>query len=217
MKKIFLVVSSLFFICLTACGNNAQSNMQDLSQQVENDVSETEKPISNATSDSLLEKESRTLIVYFSASGNTEKIANIIAEETGGSLFELEPVHPYSSEDLDWTADGSRVNLEHDDESLQSIELVNDSVEDWDEYDTVFIGYPIWWGNAAWPINGFITSNDFSNKTVIPFCTSGSSSIGESAVQLSEMAASGNWLDGHRFSGSASDSDVIEWLSTLNY
>ena len=143
-------------------------------------------------------------------------MANVIAEETGGNLFELEPVNPYSSEDLDWTADGSRVNLEHDDESLRSIELVNTSVENWDAYDTVFVGYPIWWGIAAWPVDEFITSNDFSGKTVIPFCTSASSGIGESATLLSEMAGTGNWQDGYRFSSSASDSEIIEWLATLN-
>ncbi len=217
MKKIIAsAVSALLLFGLTACGSSTQSPTED-SSQVEVNVSETSTSVAKETADTSQTEDSKTLIVYFSASGNTEKIAGAIAEETGGNLFELEPVNPYSSEDLDWTADGSRVNLEHDDESLRTVELVSASVQDWDAYDTVFIGYPIWWGIAAWPVNEFITSNDFSGKTVIPFCTSASSDIGESAVLLSEMAGTGNWKDGYRFSSGASDSDVMEWLSTLNY
>ena len=197
MKRIIaLAVSMLIFFSLVACGNSTTSPTEKSSQQGQR---------------------SKPLVVYFSATGSTEKVAKVIAEETGGTLFELEPVDSYSSEDLDWTADDSRVNREHDDESLRSIELMSTSVENWDSYDTVFIGYPIWWGIAAWPVNEFITSNDFSGKTVIPFCTSASSGIGESATLLSEMAGTGNWQDGYRFSSNASDSDITEWLSTLNY
>ncbi len=210
-------VGILLLLGLTACGNSTASLAESSSPQTLNDISETSDTVSDAASDSSSADETKTLIVYFSASGSTEKVANVIAEETGGNLFELEPVNPYSSEDLDWTADGSRVNLEHDDESLRSIELVNTSVENWNAYDTVFVGYPIWWGIAAWPVDEFITSNDFSGKTVIPFCTSASSGIGESAALLSEMAGTGNWQDGYRFSSNASDSEITEWLSTLNY
>ena len=197
MKRIIaLAVSMLIFFSLVACGNSTTSPTEKSSQQGQR---------------------SKPLVVCFSATGSTEKVAKVIAEETGGTLFELEPVDSYSSEDLDWTADDSRVNREHDDESLRSIELMSTSVENWDSYDTVFIGYPIWWGIAAWPVNEFITSNDFSGKTVIPFCTSASSGICESATLLSEMAGTGNWQDGYRFSSSASDSEIIEWLATLNY
>ncbi len=210
-------VGLLLLLSLTACGNSTASQAESSSSQMKGDVSEVSEPVSDAASNSSTADEAQTLIVYFSASGSTEKVANVIAKETGGNLFELEPVNPYDSEDLDWTADGSRVNLEHDDQSLRSIELVNTSVEDWDAYDTVFIGYPIWWGIAAWPVNEFITSNDFSGKTIIPFCTSASSGIGESATLLSEMAGTGSWQDGHRFSSSASDSEITEWLATLNY
>lgn len=210
-------VGVLLLLGLTACGNSTASLAESSSQQTPNDVSESSDTVSDAASDSSSAVEAKTLIVYFSASGSTEKVANVIAEETGGNLFELEPVNPYSSEDLDWTANGSRVNLEHDDESLRSIELVNTSVENWDAYDTVFIGYPIWWGIAAWPVDEFITSNDFSGKTIIPFCTSASSDIGESAALLSQMAGTGNWQDGYRFSSNASDSEIKEWLATLNF
>ncbi|HIU57649.1 MAG TPA: flavodoxin [Candidatus Ornithomonoglobus merdipullorum] len=157
-----------------------------------------------------------TLVVYYSATGNTEGVANYIAEATGGDLFELEPVEPYTDADLDWTDDNSRVTREHDDPELRDVELVADTVENWDSYDTVFIGYPIWWGIAAWPVNGFVEANDFTGKTVIPFCTSSSSDIGDSGQLLEEMAGTGTWLEGMRFRGSASESDVAEWIDGLD-
>lgn len=157
-----------------------------------------------------------TLVVYYSATGNTEGVANYIAEATGGDLFELEPAEPYTDADLDWTDDNSRVTREHDDPELRDVELVADTVENWDSYDTVFIGYPIWWGIAAWPVNGFVEANDFTGKTVIPFCTSSSSDIGDSGQLLEEMAGTGTWLEGMRFRSSASESDVAEWIDGLD-
>lgn len=207
MKKLTaLFLSLVMVLSLAACGSNTSS--------------ETSAPESSAPSASSqpenAEGTGNTLVVYFSATGNTETAAGYIAELTGGDLFELEPADPYTDEDLDWTADGSRVNREHDDESLRDIELVADTVENWSEYDTVFIGYPIWWGIAAWPVNTFVEANDFTGKTVIPFCTSSSSGIGESGELLAEMAGTGDWQEGMRFRSSVSEADVQEWLDSLN-
>lgn len=157
----------------------------------------------------------KTLVVYFSGSGNTKRVAEDIAAATGGTLFELVPVTPYTSADLSWTTAGSRVNREHDDESLRDITLVTTTPENFDEYDTVFIGYPIWWGIAAWPVNNFVKDNDFAGKTVIPFATSASSGMGQSGSLLAEMAGTGNWQEGHRFSSGASKSTVEEWVNGL--
>ena len=159
--------------------------------------------------------EGRTLVVYYSATGNTEAVANYIAQATGGDLFELEPVDPYTDEDLNWTGENSRVVYEHDNEDARDVELVADTVDNWDEYDTVFIGYPIWWGIAAWPVDTFVEANDFTGKTVIPFCTSSSSDLGESGQLLAEMAGTGDWQEGVRFRSSASEADVQEWLNGL--
>ena len=159
--------------------------------------------------------EGKTLVVYFSATGNTERVAQVIAETTGGDLFELEPVDPYTSDDLNWTDDNSRVSQEHADESLRDVELVADTVDNWDQYDTVFIGYPIWWGIAAWPVDGFVEANDFSGKTVIPFCTSSSSGLGESGQLLADMAGTGDWQEGQRFRSGASQEDVQSWVEGL--
>mgnify|MGYP005795649065 FL=1 len=109
-------------------------------------------------------------------------------------IFEIVPTDEYSSDDLDWTDSNSRVSREYEDESLRNIELVSTSVDNWDSYDTVLIGYPIWWGIAAWPVDTFVKVNDFTGKTVIPFCTSSSSGLGQSGDLLEEEANSGNWL-----------------------
>lgn len=163
-----------------------------------------------------LESESEnTLVVYYSATGTTEKVANYIAAATDADLFELEPVNPYSSDDLNWTDDNSRVVYEHDNPNARVVELVSATVDNWDSYDTIFIGYPIWWHIAAWPVDGFVTANDFTGKTVIPFCTSSSSDLGESGELLAEAAGTGNWLTGERFSSGASAESVQAWVESL--
>lgn len=109
----------------------------------------------------------------------------------------------------------SRVSREHDDESLRDVDLVSTSVDNWDSYDTVFIGYPIWWGIAAWPVDGFVEANDFTGKAVIPFCTAASSGIGDSGNLLEEMAGTGNWLEGKRLDRGISEDEVKDWISDL--
>lgn len=159
---------------------------------------------------------SNILVVYFSAQGHTESVAEQIAENLGADLFEIVPVDEYTSSDLNWTDEDSRVSLEHDDESLRDVELVSTTVDNWDNYDTIIIGYPIWWGIAAWPVDTFVSANDFSGKTVIPFCTSSSSGLGQSGDLLEELAGTGNWLSGHRFSSNPSSSDISSWTDSLD-
>lgn len=154
-------------------------------------------------------------MVYYSATGNTEQVANYIADAAGGDLFELEPAEPYTDDDLNWTDDNSRVSQEHEDESLRDVELVSTTVDNWESYDTVFIGYPIWWGIAAWPVDSFVENNDFTGKTVIPFATSASSGMGESGQLLEEMAGTGEWQEGERFRSGADEADVQEWVNGL--
>lgn len=157
----------------------------------------------------------KTLVVYYSASGHTENVANVIADAAGADLFALEPVEPYTSDDLNYSNDSSRVSKEHENEDQRDVELVSVAVEDWDSYETVLIGYPIWWGIAAWPVDSFVKENDFTGKTVIPFCTSASSGLGESGELLAEMAGTGEWQEGIRFSSSVSEEDVRSWVSGL--
>jgi hypothetical protein len=117
---------------------------------------------------------------------------------------------------LNWRNENSRVSREYADPSLRTVELTSTTVEGWDSYDTVFIGYPIWWGIAAWPVDSFVRANDFTGKTVIPFCTSTSSGLGESGKLLAEVAGTGDWQDGQRFQSSVNETDVVEWINGLD-
>lgn len=226
MKKLAAI-----FLCfamalsLAACGNTTSST--DESSTPESSVppasSEASDTSSTAASqepasqeETEVEAGGNTLVVYFSATGNTEQAATYIADITGSDLFELEPADPYTDEDLNYNNEDSRVSQEYADESLRDVELVSDMVENWDSYDTVFIGYPIWWGIAAWPTDGFVEANDFTGKTVIPFATSASSGLGESGQLLAELAGTGDWQEGMRFRSSVSEGDVQEWLDSLS-
>ena len=210
MKKQWTIILSLAVMMgLAGCSRSSEAESTAL-QTTEAASEETAESAGDSSG-----QQGGTLVVYYSATGNTEAAANYIAELTGGDLFELEPVEPYTDADLNWTDDNSRVTLEHEDESLRNVELAADTVDNWESYDTVFIGYPIWWGIAAWPVNTFVENNDFTGKTVIPFCTSSSSGIGDSGNLLAEMAGTGDWQEGMRFSSRVSEEDVQEWLDGL--
>ena len=157
-----------------------------------------------------------TVYQHFSATGTTQGVAQTIADTVGADLFEVVPSDPYTSDDLTWTNNDSRVSREHNDEDLRAVALESTDVDGWDDYDTVFIGYPIWWGIAAWPMSSFVAVNDFTGKTVIPFCTSTSSGIGQSGELLAELADAGTWLDGQRFSRGSSEADIASWVNGLN-
>lgn len=219
MKKcIALFISLMLILGLAACGNNQQTqNTEPAASESKNKTAPEEsaaKPDA-AGSEAPESAGGKTLVVYYSATGSTENVANTIASATSGDLFELEPVEPYSSDDLNWTNDDSRVTKEHENEDQRDVELVSATVDNWSDYDTVFIGYPIWWGIAAWPVDEFIESNDFTGKTVIPFCTSASSGLGDSGELLEEMAGTGEWQEGQRFRSGASEDDVRAWVEEL--
>lgn len=154
------------------------------------------------------------LVAYYSATGNTRAVAEAIAAHLDADVFEITPVDPYTEEDLGYTSDDSRASRERDDPN-RSVELVQTSPEGFDSYRTVFVGYPIWWDEAAWVVDGFATGNEFTGKTVIPFCTSGSSPIGTSGQNLAALAGTGEWLEGARFPESAAASEVEAWVDGL--
>ncbi len=210
MKKLTALLLGLAFVfCFSACSNSSNDSANSKSASNSQTSSSTDTQSTSSSN-------SKTLVVYYSATGSTKAVAQTIANSTGGDLFEITPAEPYTDNDLDWTNDNSRVSVEHNDESKRSVALTKTTPDNWSNYDTVFIGYPIWWGIAAWPVNNFVTSNDFAGKTVIPFCTSSSSELGQSGKLLSDMAGTGNWKDGQRFSSGASTSDVESWVNSLN-
>lgn len=156
----------------------------------------------------------KALVVYYSASGNTENVAKYIAKAANADIFELEPAEPYTSADLNYSNSSSRVVYEHEHPEAQDTKLVSTTVPNWDSYDTVFIGYPIWWHSASWVVHNFVKDNDFTGKTVIPFSTSAASGEVGSEV-LQEMTTTGNWQEGKGFRSRASESDVADWVNTL--
>lgn len=220
-KKFFaLVLSAILLLSLAACGSTRPTTVATVSttapttaateaaQPSEENTEATETTETEAAAN-------KTLVVYYSASGNTRRVAEAIAQAANTDLFEIVPTEVYTNEDLNWTNPNSRVSREHDDESLRDVPLTTTEVPDWDSYDTVLLGYPIWWGIAAWPVNNFVKANDFTGKTVIPFATSSSSGMGQSGSLLAEMANGGDWQQGQRFSSGASEADVQAWVNGL--
>ena len=206
-----MMMSLLLLMTAAGCSTAAPTPAPTMTPQ----AATTPQPESTPATPAPQEETSSVLVVYFSATGNTERAAEMIAEQTGGQLMALEPAEPYSEEDLDYNDENSRVSMEYADPSLRTVELVQTTPEGWDDITTVFIGYPIWWGEAAWPVTSFVEANDFSGKTVIPFCTSASSGLGDSAQQLADSANGGTWREGRRFSSSVSEEELRSWLDEL--
>lgn len=204
-KRMMAVILTGLMICMVLAGCSSKNEQSTkTAQSLKETLIETKE-----------NNPAKVLVVYYSATGNTEKVAKAIAEEAGGDLFELVPTQIYASDDLYWQNKDSRVSKEHDNPELRDVELIANTVENWEDYDTVFIGYPIWWWVAAWPVNSFVQLNDFSGKTVIPFATSTSSGIGDSGELLEQQAGSGNWQEGKRFQSGVSDDEVKEWVQDL--
>lgn len=143
------------------------------------------------------------------AKGRLQAIAEMIQENAGGDLFSIQT-------DVVYPADGGElIEYAAEEQEEDKRPALTSQVENFDSYNTVFVGYPIWWGIAAWPVDTFVKANDFTGKTVIPFATSSSSGLGESGRLLAEMAGTGEWLDGERFSSGASEAEVQEWAEGL--
>lgn len=225
-KKVIIGIVAIIVVAVAGFGGYFLLNTNEKTNETEKNPSNS--PIANEENgldndnqdnenkdDKTPTANGKTLVVYYSASGSTKRVAEEIAKNLNADLFEIVPKDIYTSEDLNWNNEDSRVSREHNDESLRKVKLKNTKVDNWENYDTVLIGYPIWWGVAAWPVNTFVTSNSFNGKTVIPFCTSASSGLGQSGDLLAKEANTGNWLEGHRFSSVASNSDVKTWTDSL--
>ncbi len=154
----------------------------------------------------------KTLVSYFSAGGNTAKVAKIIAEKTKGDLFEIRPAVPYTAADLNWHDKQSRSSLEMNDKGCRPAVAAFIDVK---EYDRVFVGFPIWWYEAPRVIQTFLEGSDLSGKTVILFATSGGSDLGETASILKKSCPDARILSGRRFSPSVKPEEVSAWLETL--
>ena len=206
MRKLFAVLFTLCLIAgLAVCsGGNAKdaADKDDPAQTAEEE--QTEAPGSAGK---------ETLVIFFSKTGNTRKVAEKIAAVTGADIHEIKAAKEYTEADLDWNDPDSRTTREQNDDSARP-EIGSDPVS-LKGYKTVYIGYPIWWGEEPRIMDTFVESCDFDGVTVIPFCTSGSSGIGSSGKNLAENAGSGNWLEGNRFESGVSEEELRSWIKGL--
>lgn len=224
LKKMLSVMCMLTMLfCMTACSLGTKSNdadTADLSESVQQDIREdfageqTEEPKADAASDTDGQADGKVLVAYFSATGTTKTLAEHAADVLGADLYEIIPKEPYSDADLDYGDDNSRSTKEMNDDSSRP--QIDGNVENMEQYSTILLGYPIWWGKAPRIVDTFIESYDFSGKTIVPFCTSGSSGIGSSAKELEELCqGSAKWLDGDRLESDSDKDDIAKWLDGL--
>ena len=237
-KKILMMAAVLLALGLTACSNNdgqaandAVSTIQAESSaetEIGNNIEEAEQIVTNEsvsnTTDETVEDSSSeqaeatqqtggTLVVYFSVTGNTKSVAEKIASVTGADIYEIKAALEYTDEDINYNDSDSRTSKEQNDSSARP-EIGSEEIS-LDGYSTIYIGYPIWWGEEPRIMDTFAESYNFDGITVIPFCTSGSSGIGRSGQNLADNAGSGNWIEGKRFGGGASEDEIRSWIEGL--
>ena len=219
MKKAIVILLSLTMILgLTACGNSAsktkQPSTEDTFVESKADTESAETSTNMENTDNQDAQEHKILVAYFSATGTTKGVAEHIANGLNADIYEIVPEEAYTDADLDYNDNNSRTTIEMNDPDARP--AISGSVENMEQYDTVFIGYPIWWGEAPRIVSTFMESYDFSGKTIVPFCTSGGSGIGSSASNLERLTSGATWLDGRRLNGSDSQDTVMEWVDSLD-
>ena len=231
MKKMIsiIAVAALTF-ALTACGGSSQAAATD-TQAAENSTPaavEEQKETAEAAEQTEAQPEaaqepaneapaatdhSDVLVVYFSATGTTEGVAERIANVTGADVYEILAAQPYTEADLNYNDNSSRSTTEQNDKSVRP-EIGSEDIS-LEGYTTIYLGFPIWWGEEPRILDTFVEKYNFDGITVIPFCTSGSSGIGRSGSNMEELAGSGTWLEGERFSGGVSEEELKSWIEGL--
>jgi flavodoxin len=223
MRKIALIMTAVLLMTgMTACGSSSDETESTSAAGTDSTTAETTAAAddtaagdaagSSGTQDT--QTGSDTLVVYFSATGTTKGVAQKIAGITGADIYEIKAAQEYTDADLDWNDKNSRTTIEMNDPDVRPA-IANDTVK-LDSYTTVYIGYPIWWGDAPRMMSTFVEAHSFEGKTVIPFCTSGSSPIGRSGENLASQAGSGNWLAGGRLDANISESDIQDWINNMD-
>ena len=231
MKRIIALLCIVTLaLGLTACAgkaqpqaeeSNASSSQEEASSVAEPESSVAEEASSEEPQESSSEAEEpeetpaadKVLVVVFSATGTTKGVADKIAALTGADLYEIKAAQEYTDADLNWNDSSSRSTQEQNDPNARP-EIGSDPIS-LEGYGTIYIGFPIWWGEEPRIMDTFVESYDFDGITMIPFCTSSSSGIGRSGQNLAEHAGSGNWLDGQRFSGGVSEEELQDWINSL--
>ena len=217
MKRLFkILLCSALVLCLAGCGDTTPAtwNTGTAPSSQTTAVSESESETETAaTTTEETTAGSDTLVIYFSATGTTKGIAEKIASITGADLYEITAAQPYTDDDRNWKDSKSRCSIEQNDPSVRP-EISSETIS-LEGYKTIYIGYPIWFAQEPRIMDTFVENNDFGTAKVIPFCTSGSSGIGQSGKNLESNAGSGNWLEGKRFAGSATEDEIKEWIGSM--
>ena len=211
MKKsaksvLFIAVAILLIVALVACGTTPKADVPTGDDSSKDSGIRKNENLGESAGN-------KSIVIYFSRTNNTERIAEFIIEETSSDSYEILAKVPYSDEDINYNNSNSRANREQNDSTARP-EIGSDTI-DLTDYDVIYLGYPIWWGQAPKILYTFVESYDLSGKTIVPFCTSASSGIGSSATNLAQSAPSANWLTGRRFSSSAGKSEVATWLVSI--
>lgn len=219
MKKAIAILLSLTMILgLAACGNSAsqteQPSTEDTSVESKADTNSAENSTDMENTDNQDVQDHKVLVAYFSATGTTKGVAEHIANGLNADIYEIVPEDPYTDADLNYNDNNSRTTIEMNDPNARP--AISGSVENMEQYDIIFVGYPIWWGEAPRIVSTFMESYDFSGKTIVPFCTSGGSGIGSSASNLERLTSGATWIDGRRLNGSDSQDTVMEWVNSLD-
>ena len=242
MKRILSIIMVTFLLAsLAACGNNsktetngtqtvteeqkkpAESTAQTASKAAQAAETVTEAPASAAekapeteapaAETPATETHSDVLVAFFSATGTTKGVAERIASVTGGDIYEILAAEPYTSDDLNYNDSSSRSTKEQNDKNVRP-EIGSEDIS-LEGYTTIYLGFPIWWGEEPRILDTFVEKYSFDGITVIPFCTSGGSGIGRSGPNMEALAGTGTWLDGQRFDGNVSEADLQSWIEGL--
>ena len=221
LKKVLFTIIAASMLMFTACGDSsskADSSKADSSKAESS--SESSKAESSAADSSKADSKTDsgsagkdTIVVYFSATGTTKGVAEKIAEAADADIYEIVPQEKYSDADLDWHDEKSRTTIEMNDPDARP--KIEGDLPDLSGYKRVYIGYPIWWGDAPRIMSTFVESVKLDGKTVIPFCTSGGSGIGSSGKNLEKLSDGGEWLGGERLDGGISEDKLKEWIDGL--
>ena len=219
MKKSIAILLSLTMILgLAACGNSAsqteQPSTEDTSVESKADTNSAEDSTDMENTDNQDVQDHKVLVAYFSATGTTKGVAEHIANGLNADIYEIVPEDPYTDADFNYNDNNSRTTIEMNDPNARP--AISGSVENMEQYDIIFVGYTIWWGEAPRIVSTFMESYDFSGKTIVPFCTSGGSGIGSSASNLERLTSGATWLDGRRLNGSDSQDTVMEWVNSID-
>jgi len=231
-RMISIIAAAALAFTLTACGGSSQAATDtqaaenstpaaveeqketvEAAEQTEAQPEAAQETAAEPASETPAAAHSDVLVAYFSATGTTKGVAERIASVTGGDLYEILAAEPYTEADLNYNDNSSRSTSEQNDKSVRP-EIGSDDIS-LEGYTTIYLGFPIWWGEEPRILDTFVEKYNFDGITVIPFCTSGSSGIGRSGSNMEELAGSGTWLQGERFSGSVSEEELKSWIEGL--